>query len=177
MAKKLAIIGAGNGLAQRPIHMVTYMWVTIGSGNDLLPDDAKPFSFVMTRPILITWAVFSKTFIINILLHMRQGETWGHDLETRFALLTLCNGRNMEQHEQAVGQRKELSAISYAMMLTWQSDKWVRFVLCVTIWVLGVMCYFGLQEIRFQIPWVRILHSAEEDNLSPFDSINNNKHV
>ena len=38
---------------------------------------------------------------------------------------------------------------------------------------------FGLLEIRFQRPWVRILHSAEEDNLSPFDSISlhTNKHV
>ena len=45
---------------------------------------------------------------------------------------------------------------------------------------------FSRLEIRFQIPLVRILHSAEEDNLSPFDSkfawlcqsieINNNKH-
>ena len=46
-----------------------------------------------------------------------------------------------------------------------------------------------LQGLRFEctVPWVRILHSAEEDNLSPFDSniaclcqgieINNNKHV
>ena len=30
---------------------------------------------------------------------------------------------------------------------------------------------FGLLEIRFQRPWVRILHSAEEDNLSPSVSI------
>ena len=29
---------------------------------------------------------------------------------------------------------------------------------------------FSLLEIRFQRPWVRILHSSEEDNLSPFDS-------
>ena len=46
---------------------------------------------------------------------------------------------------------------------------------------------FSLLEIRFQRPWVRILHSAEEDNLSPFDStiaclcqtieINNSTHV
>ena len=46
---------------------------------------------------------------------------------------------------------------------------------------------FILLDIRFQRPWVRILHSAEEGNLSPFDSkiaclyqsiaINNNKHV
>ena len=46
---------------------------------------------------------------------------------------------------------------------------------------------FSLLEIRFQKPWVRILYSAEEDNLSPFDStllpcyqrirINTNKHV
>ena len=46
---------------------------------------------------------------------------------------------------------------------------------------------FSLLETRFQRLWVRILHSAEEDNLSPFDSkiaclcqsikINENKHV
>ena len=46
---------------------------------------------------------------------------------------------------------------------------------------------FSLLDIRFQRPWVRILHSAEEDNLSPFDSkiaclcrsiaISHNKHV
>ena len=46
---------------------------------------------------------------------------------------------------------------------------------------------FRLLVIRFQRPWVRILRSAEEDNLSPFDSkfaclcqsikIYNNKHV
>ena len=30
---------------------------------------------------------------------------------------------------------------------------------------------FSLPEIRFQRPWVWILHSAEEDNWSPFDSI------
>ena len=46
---------------------------------------------------------------------------------------------------------------------------------------------YTLLEIQFQRPWVRILHSAEEDNLSPFDlkiaclcrgiEINNNKHV
>ena len=46
---------------------------------------------------------------------------------------------------------------------------------------------FSRQGIRFQRPWVRILHSPEEDNLSPFDSkstclcqsikINNNKHI
>ena len=46
---------------------------------------------------------------------------------------------------------------------------------------------FSLLEIRFQRSWVRILHSAEEDNWSPFDSIslayyqcikiNTNKHV
>ena len=46
---------------------------------------------------------------------------------------------------------------------------------------------FSLLEIRFQRPWVRILYSAEEDSLCPFESkiaclclsiaINNNKHV
>ena len=46
---------------------------------------------------------------------------------------------------------------------------------------------FSLLELRFQRPWVRILHWAEEDNLSPFDSkiaclcqsiiLNNNKDV
>ena len=46
---------------------------------------------------------------------------------------------------------------------------------------------FSLLANRCMRPWVRILHSAEEDNLSPFDSniaclcqtieINNNKHV
>ena len=46
---------------------------------------------------------------------------------------------------------------------------------------------FSWLEIRFQRTWIRILHSAEEDNLSPFDpeiaclcqriEINNNKHV
>ena len=46
---------------------------------------------------------------------------------------------------------------------------------------------FSLLANRCLRPWVRILHSAEEDNLSPFDSniaclcqsieINNNKHV
>ena len=46
---------------------------------------------------------------------------------------------------------------------------------------------FSLLVNRYLRPWVRILHSAEEDNLSPFDSniaclcqtikINNNKHV
>ena len=46
---------------------------------------------------------------------------------------------------------------------------------------------FCLLEIGFQGPWVRILHSTEEDNLSAFQSkivckcqsihINNNKHV
>ena len=46
---------------------------------------------------------------------------------------------------------------------------------------------FGLLANRCLRPWVRILHSAEENNLSPFDSnivclcqsieINNNKHV
>ena len=46
---------------------------------------------------------------------------------------------------------------------------------------------FGLLAIWCRRPWVRILHSAEEDNLSPFDSniaclcqsieINNNKHI
>ena len=30
---------------------------------------------------------------------------------------------------------------------------------------------FGLLEIRFQRPWFRILHSAEEDNYSPSESI------
>ena len=46
---------------------------------------------------------------------------------------------------------------------------------------------FSPLEIRFQIPWVRILHSVEKDNLCPFDlkiaclcqsvEINNNKQV
>ena len=31
--------------------------------------------------------------------------------------------------------------------------------------------WFSLLEIRLQRPWVQILHSAEEDNLSPVDSI------
>ena len=47
--------------------------------------------------------------------------------------------------------------------------------------------YISLLEIRFQRPWVQMLHLTEENNLSPFDSktvclcwrieINNNKHV
>ena len=46
---------------------------------------------------------------------------------------------------------------------------------------------FSMLEIRFQRPWVQILHSAEKDNMSNFDSniaclcqsinINNNKHI
>ena len=55
-------------------------------------------------------------------------------------------------------------------------------------WIAQSVCQraFSLLEIRFQRPWVRIVHLAEEDNLSPFDSkiaclcqsieINNNKH-
>ena len=62
----------------------------------------------------------------------------------------------------------------------------VHIWICACMHVVRMHACFML-EIRFQRPWDRILHSAEEDNLSPFDSkiaclcqsieIKNNTHV
>ena len=54
----------------------------------------------------------------------------------------------------------------------WRVSEWLK-LSAFFAWFMHVVCLrtFGLLEIRFQRPWIRILHSAEEDNYSPSDSI------
>ena len=54
----------------------------------------------------------------------------------------------------------------------WRVNQWLK-LSAFFGWFMHVVCQraFGLLEIRFQRPWFRILHSAEEDNYSPSESI------
>ena len=54
----------------------------------------------------------------------------------------------------------------------WRVSEWLKWSAFFG-WFMHVVCLrtFGRLEIRFQRPWFRILHSVEEDNYSPSDSI------
>ena len=79
---------------------------------------------------------------------------------------------------QLMGDEKRIYIYIYDFRVEWSqcsliigAGYWVQvFRLTLARSVCVCQWEFILLEIRFQRPWVRILHAAEEEKMSPFDS-------
>ena len=95
-----------------------------------------------------------------------------HDIDSRYWCQSIGINNNKHVYRQSQVRKPTGRGVDWAecLQVIWTGCRVLSFLAWSSTAQSVCQRAFSLLEIRFQRYWVRILHSAAEDNVSPFDS-------